>query len=56
MVLLNPLGSKESFAILQNFPFTSASKRMGIIVRHVPTNRIIFYVKGADSIMKSKIS
>ena len=28
---------------------------MGIIVRHLATNRIIFYLKGADSVMKNKI-
>lgn len=28
---------------------------MGIILRHVPTNRVIFYLKGADSIMKSRV-
>jgi phospholipid-translocating ATPase len=37
------------------FPFTSASKRMGIIVRHSSTGRIIFYLKGADSVMLKKI-
>jgi hypothetical protein len=29
---------------------------MGIIVCHVATNRIIFYLKGADSVMKDKVS
>jgi len=29
---------------------------MGIIVCHASTNRIIFYVKGADSVMKDKVS
>jgi hypothetical protein len=28
---------------------------MGIIVRHVKTNRIIFYLKGADAVMKDKV-
>lgn len=37
------------------FPFTSASKRMGIIVKHNATNRIVFYLKGADSVMSKKI-
>jgi phospholipid-translocating ATPase len=55
MNLINPLGEKESFTILQVFPFTSTSKRMGIVVRHTLTNRIIFYMKGADSIMKEKV-
>ena len=38
------------------FPFTSASKRMGIIVRHNSTGRILFYLKGADYGMAKKIS
>lgn len=33
------------------FPFTSASKRMGIILKHNNTGRVIFYLKGADSVM-----
>jgi phospholipid-translocating ATPase len=55
VVVKNPMGAREVFAILQVFPFTSASKRMGIIVRHCATNRIIFYLKGADSVMSKKI-
>jgi len=54
--LKNPLGQNEVFKVLQIFPFTSASKRMGIIVCHVATNRIIFYLKGADAVMKDKVS
>ncbi|CAG8437521.1 7140_t:CDS:10 [Diversispora eburnea] len=39
------------FQILHTFPFTSESKRMGIILRDKETNEIIFYQKGADSVM-----
>lgn len=46
---------KEVFKILQIFPFTSASKRMGIIVQHVKSSRIIFYMKGADTVMKEMV-
>ena len=28
---------------------------MGIIVKNLETNRIIFYVKGADVVMKNKV-
>lgn len=42
------------FNILKIFPFTSESKRMGIIVQNQDTEEIIFYQKGADTIM-SKI-
>lgn len=41
------------FQILQVFPFTSESKRMGIIVRDSHTGEITFYLKGADVAMSS---
>ena len=41
------------FDILQMFPFTSETKRMGIIIRDQQTNEIIFYLKGADVIMQN---
>lgn len=40
---------------MYKFPFKSESKRMGIILRHLETNRYIFYVKGADSVMMEKV-
>lgn len=39
------------FQILQMFPFTSESKRMGIIVKDSQTGEITFYLKGADVVM-----
>ena len=48
MRLENPAGQEETYEILANFPFSSESKRMGILVRHKSTGRIIFYLKGAD--------
>jgi phospholipid-translocating ATPase len=39
------------FQILQIFPFTSESKRMGIIVQDTTTGEITFYLKGADMVM-----
>jgi phospholipid-translocating ATPase len=39
------------FQILQIFPFTSESKRMGIIVQDMTTGEITFYLKGADVVM-----
>lgn len=39
------------YQILQVFPFTSESKRMGIIVRDLKTGEITFYLKGADVVM-----
>lgn len=41
------------FQILQMFPFTSESKRMGIIVRDLNSDEITFYLKGADVVMSS---
>ncbi|XP_075149777.1 putative phospholipid-transporting ATPase IIB isoform X2 [Haematobia irritans] len=41
------------FQILQIFPFTSESKRMGIIVKDSQTGEITFYLKGADVVMQT---
>lgn len=41
------------FQILQMFPFTSESKRMGIIVKDMNSGEITFYLKGADIVMAS---
>ena len=51
----NCIGEIENYEILANFPFSSESKRMGIILRHVQTDRLIFYLKGADTVMKNKV-
>ncbi|KAG5336793.1 ATP9B ATPase, partial [Acromyrmex heyeri] len=40
-----------NYTILQIFPFTSETKRMGIIVREESSSEIIFYLKGADVVM-----
>jgi phospholipid-translocating ATPase len=45
----------EEYDILANFPFSSESKRMGIILRHRGSNKIIFYLKGAETVMEMKI-
>ena len=46
-------GDVASYTILQIFPFTSESKRMGIILKDDKTNEILFYMKGADVVMAS---
>ncbi|KAG7268239.1 hypothetical protein CRUP_036452 [Coryphaenoides rupestris] len=51
MQLRTPSGQILNFTILQIFPFTYESKRMGIIVRDESTGEITFYMKGADSVM-----
>jgi phospholipid-translocating ATPase len=39
------------FDVLNIFPFTSETKRMGIIVRNRQNQEITFYEKGADAVM-----
>lgn len=49
--LRTPTGSTVSFGVLELFPFTSESKRMGIIVKDLHTGEITFFQKGADVVM-----
>ena len=56
MSIQNAAGVKENYEILANFPFSSETKRMGIIVRNLESGRILFYLKGADAIMKHKVN
>uniref|UniRef100_A0A671NHE2 Phospholipid-transporting ATPase n=1 Tax=Sinocyclocheilus anshuiensis TaxID=1608454 RepID=A0A671NHE2_9TELE len=51
MQMRTPSGQILNFTILQIFPFTYESKRMGIIVRDESTGEITFYMKGADVVM-----
>lgn len=51
MDLQTPDGSTLPFEILEIFPFTSESKRMGIVVRDTTTKEISFLQKGADVVM-----
>ena len=50
-----PSGDMETYEILANFPFSSDTKRMGIIMKHEKTGRMIFYLKGAETVMKEKV-
>ncbi|KAK9312563.1 hypothetical protein V1524DRAFT_369308 [Lipomyces starkeyi] len=43
--------AEQSLEILQIFPFSSETKRMGIVVRDSERDEIWFFLKGADSIM-----
>jgi phospholipid-translocating ATPase len=52
MVLRGPENNLLEYDILQVFPFTSETKRMGIIIKDKQTNEIIFYLKGADTVMQ----
>lgn len=51
MELQTPTGSRLSYDILELFPFTSESKRMGIVVRETQTGELLFLQKGADVVM-----
>ena len=53
--LLNAVNVEENYEILANFPFSSDTKRMGILVKNLETNRIIFYLKGAEVVMEAKV-
>ncbi|XP_070368932.1 probable phospholipid-transporting ATPase IIB isoform X22 [Equus asinus] len=53
MQLRTPGGQILTYCILQMFPFTSESKRMGVIVRDEATAEITFYMKGADVAMST---
>ncbi|KAI8884283.1 phospholipid-translocating P-type ATPase [Backusella circina FSU 941] len=44
-------GDMLRYDVLNIFPFTSETKRMGIIVRNRQTDEITFYEKGADAVM-----
>lgn len=55
IVIENAVGASESYSILANFPFSSDTKRMGIVMRHDASGRIIFYLKGAETVMKNKV-
>ncbi len=55
MQIINSDGKPEDYAILANFPFSSETKRMGILLKHLESERIIFYLKGAEVIMENKV-
>jgi phospholipid-translocating ATPase len=49
--LKNAEGDIFTYTILRIFPFTSESKRMGIVVK-TDSDEIWFYMKGADTVMQ----
>ncbi|GAA6011603.1 hypothetical protein JCM10207_002676 [Rhodosporidiobolus poonsookiae] len=51
ITLRTAAGQTLSYDVLEIFPFTSESKRMGIIVRDRASGEITFYQKGADVVM-----
>ncbi|VDK63473.1 unnamed protein product [Onchocerca ochengi] len=48
-------GQAKSFQILHLFPFTSETKRMGIIVKDETSDEISLLMKGADTVMAGMV-
>lgn len=55
IIIENSAFKKEQYEILDNFPFSSESKRMGIVLKDLSNGRIIFYLKGAEVVMRTKM-
>lgn len=55
LTLRSPTGALLKYTVLQIFPFTSETKRMGIIVREEATGQIVLYMKGADTVMATMV-
>ena len=55
MQIINASNTPEDYEKFANFPFSSETKRMGILVKHLETNRLIFYLKGAEVVMEEKV-
>lgn len=49
--LRSPNGGILAFDVLEIFPFTSETKRMGIVIRETASGEVTFYEKGADVVM-----
>jgi phospholipid-translocating ATPase len=48
----NATGFTEEYEILANFPFSSDTKRMGIVLKNKHHGHIIFYLKGAENVIE----
>ena len=44
---------EEEYDILATFPFSSETKRMGIVLKNRKYGHIIFYLKGAENVIKN---
>ena len=55
ILIKNTAGVEEEYEVLANFPFSSESKRMGIVLKDTKTERVLFYLKGAEVVMKNKV-
>lgn len=54
--ITNLCNKKERYQILHNFPFSSERRRMGILVKDLESGKYIFYQKGADSVIKTRVN
>ena len=52
IIMVNANFEKEEYEILANFPFSSDSKRMGIVLKNKTFGHIIFYLKGAENVVE----
>ncbi len=50
-----PNGRKQEYQIKYSFPFKSETKRMGILLKDTAKDEYIFYLKGADIVMKDLV-
>mmetsp|Transcript_9832 Transcript_9832/g.14665 ORF Transcript_9832/g.14665 Transcript_9832/m.14665 type:complete len:1003 (+) Transcript_9832:12-3020(+) len=56
MVLKLPSGEFDYYTIHNVFPFSSETKRMGILVQNRKTGKVSFFLKGAEDVMQTKVS
>lgn len=56
ITIATPAGKVEEFSVLDTFPFTSATKRMGILLRAVGSGKIHFFLKGADEVVVPRLA
>lgn len=53
--IVNTNEQTETYDVLANFPFSSETKRMGIVLRNRESGKIVFYLKGAETVMKATV-
>jgi magnesium-transporting ATPase (P-type) len=49
------LENDETYEILANFPFSSETKKMSVLVKQKETGRYLYYIKGAQVVLQNKI-
>eukprot|EP00826_Nyctotherus_ovalis_P009792 TRINITY_DN12590_c0_g1_i8.p1 TRINITY_DN12590_c0_g1~~TRINITY_DN12590_c0_g1_i8.p1 ORF type:complete len:410 (+),score=114.36 TRINITY_DN12590_c0_g1_i8:191-1420(+) len=54
--VMTPSGDVDEYAILKDFPFSSESKKMGIIVQQKKDGRIIYFLKGAEQALEPSLT